>query len=584
MDIGTLVMKVSADTKNFQTNMDKVKSTLGTASKVVAGATVAIAAGGAALFGMATKAGEATDRVDKMSQRLGMSRKSFQEWDYVLSQNGISIDSMQMGMKSLSQRMLESAEGAGKGADLFGKLGISAKDASGNFRNQEDVFKDTIIALQGMDDGIEKAAMAQDLFGRNGQELLPMLNTSKGSIDELMESARELGLVLGDDAIDAGVKLTDTMDSLKRSLGAVVTQVGVALMPIIQSFSEWVITNMPTIQKVFSTVFNVIQTVVTVAVNLFTTYLLPIIKNVYNFIVENLPTMQGVSENVFNGIVKVVQNLWNWFDKYLMPIYRMMYEWVVANMPLIKSTFESVFNGISAVVDSVWYLFKTYFLPLLQDFYVWVQDNMPAIQKGFEIALKAVGYAFDGLKIVIDTVIAIINFLAEKSQQASDAVQSAFTYMSDIITTKIDNIKKAIQAMVDFINKAITAVEKFLGLDAESKAAQKGYQSAPGSSKGTGTPSVPFRPSGTGTYMGMSVDDYNKAVGNVKSGQRAFGGSVMSGKSYLVGERGPETFTPSTNGTVSTGSNITINVNGSTDPNITANAIVRILRTQGVMA
>ena len=44
------------------------------------GLAAAGAAGAAALFGVATKSAEATDRIDKMSQKMGMSKKGFQEW------------------------------------------------------------------------------------------------------------------------------------------------------------------------------------------------------------------------------------------------------------------------------------------------------------------------------------------------------------------------------------------------------------------------------------------------------------------------------------------------------------------------
>lgn len=53
------------------------------------------------------------------------------------------------------------------------------------------------------------------------------------------------------------------------------------------------------------------------------------------------------------------------------------------------------------------------------------------------------------------------------------------------------------------------------------------------------------------------------------TGQRAEGGPVLAGQSYLVGERGPEVFTPMANGAVSqTGAapiiNISINASGDT--------------------
>ena len=41
------------------------------------------------------------DEIDKMSAKIGISKKGFQEWRYVLGQNGMEIDKMQVGMKTL---------------------------------------------------------------------------------------------------------------------------------------------------------------------------------------------------------------------------------------------------------------------------------------------------------------------------------------------------------------------------------------------------------------------------------------------------------------------------------------------------
>jgi phage-related minor tail protein len=58
-----------------------------------------------------------------------------------------------------------------------------------------------------------------------------------------------------------------------------------------------------------------------------------------------------------------------------------------------------------------------------------------------------------------------------------------------------------------------------------------------------------------------------QVVSSVFSGARADGGPVSAGGAYLVGERGPEVFRPSTGGTVETGSaapnvSVTVNVAG----------------------
>jgi hypothetical protein len=69
-------------------------------------------------------------------------------------------------------------------------------------------------------------------------------------------------------------------------------------------------------------------------------------------------------------------------------------------------------------------------------------------------------------------------------------------------------------------------------------------------------------------------------------GARALGGPVAPGGSYLVGERGPELFTPSSSGNITAnsaiggGANITVNVNGG-DPNAVVRALQQYVRQSG---
>jgi hypothetical protein len=71
-------------------------------------------------------------------------------------------------------------------------------------------------------------------------------------------------------------------------------------------------------------------------------------------------------------------------------------------------------------------------------------------------------------------------------------------------------------------------------------------------------------------------------------GPRALGGPVVGGSSYLVGERGPELFTPSSSGNITPnhamggGANITVNVNGG-DPDAVVRAIQKYARQNGAI-
>jgi hypothetical protein len=91
----------------------------------------------------------------------------------------------------------------------------------------------------------------------------------------------------------------------------------------------------------------------------------------------------------------------------------------------------------------------------------------------------------------------------------------------------------------------------------------------------------------------IGLIEYAKAGGNTAAvdamrfrGARAMGGPVAGGSTYLVGERGPELFTPGTSGSITPnnalggGTSITVNVNGG-DPNSIVRALQQYVRQSG---
>jgi len=57
-------------------------------------------------------------------------------------------------------------------------------------------------------------------------ELEPILNTGAQGIEELRQRCHDLGLVMSDETVNAGVKLGDTIDDVKGSFGAIVNNIG----------------------------------------------------------------------------------------------------------------------------------------------------------------------------------------------------------------------------------------------------------------------------------------------------------------------------------------------------------------------
>ena len=127
---------------------------------------------------------------------------------------------------------------------------------------------------------------------------------------------------------------------------------------------------------------------------------------------------------------------------------------------------------------------------------------------------------------------------------------TVFKASLDGIATAVTILVTGFSALVGFINGAYTAIKKFVD------------------------------------FIGNNpiVKGIAGAIDSVFGGGKAAGGPVIGGTSYIVGERGPELFTPSSNGMITPnnrlgGGNTTINLNvtGAIDPEGTARSIINVL-------
>jgi len=179
-----------------------------------------------AIWNLAKSASEAGDRIDKQSQALGMSRKAFQEWDYILLQSGASIDDLGLTMKTMSAAITENSADTAAG---LSKLGLSAAQLQN--MSAEEQFETLVKAFQEMPEGVEKSQLALQLFGRNAQSLMPLLNSASGSVDELRNRAYDLGLIMSDEDVDAAAAFDDALDDLNAVWTALKNKFGAQLLP-----------------------------------------------------------------------------------------------------------------------------------------------------------------------------------------------------------------------------------------------------------------------------------------------------------------------------------------------------------------
>lgn len=390
-----------------------------------------------------------------------------------MSQSGMSVDQLQTGLKTMVNAVDQAVTGTGKGAESFDKLGVSVLDASGNVKDQETIFNESVIALQGMEDGTEKAKLANDLFGRSGSEMMPLLNGAAGSVEEMKKQAHDLGLVLNDEAIDAGVKFTDSMDQVKRMLGAVGTQIGVEVMPIMQSMLEWIVAHMPQIKEVMSAVFGAISAVVKTAVDIFKIYLLPVFQFLYDWVQANMPMIKETTGLAFAGINEVWETLLKPAFDAIMSVLGLVWELFKAVWPSVMTVVGVAFSYIQQIWTTILQPTFLFIFDIIQQLVAKFQEHMPVIENTFKVMADTIKWAYDTvIKPAIDLIAIAIGWMRDKfTEYIMPLVGRIIDWFSTIATTmqnKIefarDRVSAAINAIKGFFDSVASARDTVLGI------------------------------------------------------------------------------------------------------------------------
>jgi phage-related protein len=302
------------------------------------------------------------------------------------------------------------------------------------------------------------------------------------------------------------------------------------ILPPLQVFASWFTQQaLPAIVNfVTGTVVPAIGRFVEILRGIWDTVSPVLFKVVDWFITTGLPlavgfirdTMIPYVQKLIDGIMVIwekvqpgLQSLFNWFVNEGLP----------AITGFIETTAMPIINTIIGTIGDIW----TTVAPALGDLAAWfLEDALPGV--------------IDFIKtVVIPAVQSIIDIL----KSIWSVAQPYLSSFKDGVTGIMNDVKNALQPVVDFVNGLVTKIK-------ELKDTIAGGVGALGGAADNAKTAAALVSSGQ-----VSPGDFFRALGNAigsEIGHRAGGGSVYGGGAYIVGEQGPELFTPSTSGNIST--------------------------------
>lgn len=430
--------KSAREVKKLERQLEKTKKTGnnflgGSMPKNLEGIAGKLGIAGAAVAGFGIAAKYATDFIGdsvnttldlakasaKLGRETGMDMTTSSAWISLAKQRGIATEQLSLSFGTLDKRISAANHGSKSAADSFRSLGVSQDMVKrGNFSGVLSRISD---AFARMKNGPEKTALALQLFGRRGKDLLPILNRGSSGVAALQREMKALHLTVDAKTVksaqkmrEAQMKLNGAFDGLKNAVGTAVinrlASFAVALTNLITALSKGqkpagelgkafvdiqktikdVEPTVSFIIDVFTTFWNYNKNLVMLVVNLLqgnwskafgnakglVTSFGQIIGNVFRviwtvvsvvfggvgkLIMSVLKGVFGFIKGVISGIVGVFRTGWNLVGTIVRVAIRLIATIFRTTFGVIKTVVVTVWNGIKTASVTVWNTLKSFF-------------------------------------------------------------------------------------------------------------------------------------------------------------------------------------------------------------------------------
>ena len=233
--IDEAVKKSTDKLSAFERTTGKIGRSATKAGAAMLGASAAV--GGSILAVGKSTADYAGDMYD-MARGTGMGVEAFQKLAYAGRMSGVETEKLSASLVKFDRMVAEAAGGNKTYMQTFEDLGIKIKDSTGKLRQPNEIFEDVADIFHNTEDGIGKTALAVELFGKSGADLIPMLNDGKDGLKAFYAEAERLGLVLSDEAIAKGDAFSDQLEQIGLQIKGAKLQLGTALIPALSAAAK----------------------------------------------------------------------------------------------------------------------------------------------------------------------------------------------------------------------------------------------------------------------------------------------------------------------------------------------------------
>lgn len=236
----------SVEMQRVAASADQISDATAKAAEKTRALSAAAAAVSVALIGAAYNAAKTADDLNTLSQQSGLATDSLQKMRYAADVVDVSADTIISAMRRMKKNMASESEGV---VEAWDTLGVSVTDTTGDYRDAEEVFYDTIKALSRIPNETERDVLAMQLFGKSADELAGIIDDGGAALRMYGDEAERLGLIMDEKTIAALTEANNQIDLMKQKATNTITLVGAKVLTVAEPALEKIL---GVVDKVFT--------------------------------------------------------------------------------------------------------------------------------------------------------------------------------------------------------------------------------------------------------------------------------------------------------------------------------------------
>jgi hypothetical protein len=183
--------------------------------------------------------------VRSLQRSIGGTAEDASRLRFAGDELGVTNQALTMGFKALAGHL-------DANDDKIKRMGIAYRDAHGDILPTKDVLANLAERFASMPNGLQKTALATDLFGKSGQKMIPILNQGKQGLKELYAESDKLGVTMSGKDLEAVKKYTLSQKKLKEAIKGAQITIGRELIPMLTKLVDYITVNVVPWFKAFA--------------------------------------------------------------------------------------------------------------------------------------------------------------------------------------------------------------------------------------------------------------------------------------------------------------------------------------------